>query len=96
MTTNNPKPAVHRYKERPDDMCSAWLYTRRADHVPPGHHGEALIRLSDYENLQAELANMERDYLTIIEAQDAEHRKQLARLQAECAQLRAAMQEVKP
>lgn len=47
-----------------------------------------LIGISDYRALQAKLDDMERDYLTIIEAQDAEHRKQVARLQAECERLR--------
>lgn len=47
-----------------------------------------LIDIGDYRALQAKLDDMERDYLTIIEAQDAEHRKQVARLQAECERLR--------
>lgn len=61
MTANNPKIAVHRYKERPDDLRSAWLYTRRGGHVPMGHHGEALIRLSDYKALQAECEKLRQD-----------------------------------
>lgn len=40
--------------------------------------------------VQAELSDIELDYLTIIKAQDAEHRKQIARLQAECEKLAGA------
>lgn len=53
------------------------------------------VRLSDYERLQAECADIERDYLAIIEAQDAEHRKQTVKLQAECESLRNGLKNAR-
>lgn len=89
MTTNNPPIAAWA-----PSTALAKLASRHNNAPcvltdgPAEFNDVALVRLSDYERLQADLADMERDYLTIIEAQDAEHRKQLARLQAECEKLR--------
>lgn len=88
MTTNKPEVwAII------DKHCSAGVILIQHGHKKLAD-GDRLIRLSDYEALQAECAGIERDYLTILEAQDAEHRKQTAKLQSECDKLRALLIEI--